>query len=93
MSERFTVVVDVECGPDGALLLTARPADPALALRVAPSHLTVTLWSDGDDAVRAAVHHRRSRTLAYLHANRALRELAERLRLELAPAAPVEVVP
>jgi hypothetical protein len=93
MSERFTVIVDVECGPNGALLLTARPADPAHAIRVLPSHLAITLWTDGDDVIRAAVQHRRSHTLAYLQANRALRELAEHLRLELAPVSPVELAP
>jgi len=87
MGERFTVIVNVECAPDGALQLTARPADPAQAIHVRPSHLTITIWSDGDDVVRAAVQHRRSRTLAYVQANRALREIAERLRLELRPAA------
>lgn len=90
MSERFTVIVDVECSPDGALLVTARPADPAQALRVQPSRLAITLWTDGDDLIRAAVQHRRSRTLAYVQANRALRELAERLRLELAAVTPLE---
>jgi hypothetical protein len=86
MSDRFTVIVDVECAADGKLLLSARPADPALAIRVQPSVIAITVWTDGDDVVRAAVQHRRSRTLAYIQGNRALRELLARLELELAPS-------
>lgn len=91
MSERFTLVVEIECGPNGSLQLTVRPADPARAIRVRPAQLAVTIWTDGEDLVRAAVQHRRSRTLAYVQGNRALRELAEKLRLELAPV--VEALP
>ena len=91
MSERFTVIVDVECASNGSLRLIVRPADPSRALRVRSSHLALMIWTDGEDLVRIAVQHRRSRTLAYVQGNRALRELAEKLRLELAPA--TEAVP
>jgi hypothetical protein len=87
MSERFTVIVEVECAPNGSLQFSLRPADPSVAIRVHPSHLAVTIWADGEDLVRVAIHHRRSRTLAYVQGNRALRELCEKLRLELAPVA------
>jgi hypothetical protein len=87
MSERFTVIVEVECAPNGSLSFSLRPADPTRASRMLPSHLAVTIWADGDDLIRVAIQHRRSRTLAYVQGNRALRELCERLRLELAPMA------
>jgi hypothetical protein len=94
MSERFTVIVDVECAPDGKLVLSARPADPAHGIRVQPSVLAVTVWSDGPDVIRASVQHRRAHKLAYLQGNRALLEVFEQLGLELAPLAqPVDGAP
>ncbi|MBV8370673.1 MAG: hypothetical protein JO036_17310 [Candidatus Eremiobacteraeota bacterium] len=87
MSERFTVIVEVECASNGSLRFVMRPVDPSRAIRVRPSHLAVTVWTDGEDLVRLAIQHRRSRTLAYVQGNRALRELAEKLRFELTPAA------
>ena len=87
MNARFTIVVDVASDADGTLRIAARPADPFQALRLPPTLLTVTIWSDGDDVVRASVQHRGSRTLAYVQGNRALRELCERLRVELSPLA------
>jgi hypothetical protein len=87
MSERFTVIVEVECASNGSLQFSLRPADPSLAIRVRPSHLAVTIWADGDDLIRVAIHHRSSRTLAYAQGNRALRELCDKLRLELTPVA------
>jgi hypothetical protein len=91
VSERFTVVVEVECASNGSLQLSVRPADPARAIHVRPSRLAVTIWTDGEDLIRVALQHRRTRTLAYLQGNRALRELSEKLRLELVPVA--EAVP
>jgi hypothetical protein len=87
MSERFTVIVDVECAPNGSLQFSLRPADPSKAIRIRPSHLAVTVWADGEDLIRIAIQHRGSRMLAYAQGNRALRELGEKLRLELAPLA------
>jgi hypothetical protein len=91
MSERFTVIVEVECASNGSLQFSLRPADPSRAIRVRPSHLAVTIWGDGEDLIRVAIQHRRSRTLAYVQGNRALRELCEKLRLDLAPV--TEAVP
>jgi hypothetical protein len=88
MSERFTVIVDIESLPDGAMTLAVRPADPAQSLHVQrPARLTLTIWSEGDDLIRLSVQHRRSRTVAYVQGNRALRELCENARLELHAAA------
>jgi hypothetical protein len=85
VSDRYTVIVEVECAPDGKLVLSARPADPEQGLSAQPSVLAVTVWSDGPDIIRAAVQHRRSRRLAYLQGNRALVDVFAQLGLELAP--------
>jgi len=81
---RFTVLVDVDGAPDGTLRLHVRPVDPAVSVCTRSTLLTVTLWTDGDDVVRASVQHAQTRSLAYVQGNRALRELVHRIGVQRA---------
>jgi hypothetical protein len=84
MAERVALNINVSSTADGTLQLVLLLANPRASLQVDATNITAMIWTESDDIVRIALQHPRSRVLAYLQGNRALRELCASLRLSLA---------
>jgi hypothetical protein len=84
MAERVALNIHVSCPGDGTLRLVLLLANPRASLRVDTANITATMWAENDDVIRISLQHPRSRALAYLQGNRALRELCACLHVTLA---------